>query len=187
MSVEMSTYPVELEERTRLAEGVEIFLRPIRREDGPLLQDLLNHMSLEDRQLRFFASILQVPEMFVRELAQIDYKTRIALLVFSADTDTILGAVQLAAEPDGNRAEFGVAVRSDWHGRGLGWLLMHRMPALAARLGVAEVFGYVLRTNKAMLDLCRKMGFTVEAAPGEADAVLVRLRVAPESERKSYT
>ena len=185
MSVEMPTYPAELEERTRLAGGMEIFLRPIRPEDGPLLQDLLDHMSPEARRLRFFAPILQVPEMFVRQLAQIDYKTRIALLAFPADADTILGAVQLAAEPDGNRAEFGVAVRSDWQGRGLGRLLMYRMLALAARLGVNEVFGYVLRTNRAMLDMCRKMGFTVEAAPGEGEAVLVRLPVAPESERNS--
>jgi acetyltransferase len=174
----MSAYPAELEERTRLAGGAEIFLRPIRPEDGPLLQDLLDHMSPQDRRLRFFAPIRRLPEALVRQLTEVDYKTRIALLAFAADSGAILGVVRLSAEPDGNRAEFAVALRSDWHGHGLGWLLMHRMLALAARMGVGEVFGYVLRTNETMLDMCREMGFSVEAAPGEGEAVLVRRAVA---------
>ena len=175
----MSTYPTELEERTRLAEGVEIFLRPIRPEDGPLLQDLLDHMSQEDRRLRFFAPIRRLSEALVRQLTQVDYEKQIALLAFAADTGAILGVVRLSAEPDGNRAEFAVALRSDWHGHGLGWLLMHRMLALAARMGVGEVYGYVLRANETMLEMCREMGFTVETAPGEGEAVLVRHAAVP--------
>lgn len=175
----MSAYPAELEERTRLAEGAEIFLRPIRPEDGPLLQELLDHMSLEDRRLRFFAPLRRLPEALVRQLTEVDYEKRIALLAFAAGTGAILGVVRLASEPDGRRAEFAVALRSDWHGHGLGWLLMHRMLALAARMGVGEVFGIVLRTNETMLDMCREMGFSVAAAPGEAEAVIVRRTVAP--------
>jgi acetyltransferase len=181
----MSAYPAELEERTRLAEGAEILLRPIRPEDGPLLQDLLDHMSPEDRRLRFFALVRRLPEALVRQLTEVDYEKRIALLAFAAETGAILGVVRLASEPDGRGAEFAVALRSDWHGHGLGWLLMHRMLALAARMGVSEVFGYVLRTNETMLAMCREMGFAVEAAPGEREAVLVCRATTPENQPKS--
>ncbi|MGH7037323.1 MAG: GNAT family N-acetyltransferase [Stellaceae bacterium] len=170
----MADYPAELEEQVRLGEGVTVFLRPIRRGDGPLLQDLFDHMSPEDRRLRFFAPIRHLSEELVRQLTETDYETRIALLVFASDSGAVLGVARLAAEPDRSRAEFAVALRSDWHGHGLGWLLMQRMLALAARLKFGEVFGIVLRENETMLAMCREMGFTVEAAPGEAEAVIVR-------------
>lgn len=173
----MSAYPAELEEHARIAGGGEIFLRPLRPEDGPLLQDLLDHMSEEDRRLRFFAPISRLSEELTRQLTRIDYERRIALLAFDAGSRTILGVVRLAAEPDPSRAEFAVAVRSDWQGHGLGSLLMQRMLALAARLGVAEVFGYVLRENEHMLQMCREMGFTVMPAPDDAEIVTVRRAV----------
>ncbi|MGH7111056.1 MAG: GNAT family N-acetyltransferase [Stellaceae bacterium] len=187
----MADYPAELEEQVRLGEGVTVFLRPIRRGDGPLLQDLFDHMSPEDRRLRFFAPIRHLSEELVRQLTETDYETRIALLAFASDSGAVLGVARLATEPptprdrrsrgdpdDKSRAEFAVALRSDWHGHGLGWLLMQRMLALAARLKFGEVFGIVLRENETMLAMCREMGFTVEAAPDEAEAVIVRRRVA---------
>jgi acetyltransferase len=175
----MSAYPADLEEHTRLPEGIDIFLRPLRPEDGPLLQDLLDHMSEEDRRLRFFAPVSRLSEGLRRQLTQIDYEHRIALLAFDAGTGALLGVVRLADEPGHGRAEFAVALRSDWKGRGLGWLLMHRMLGLAARFGVTEVFGYVLRNNERMLEMCREMGFAVELVPDDAATVLVR-RTVPE-------
>jgi acetyltransferase len=175
----MSTYPAELEENAVLHDGAAIFLRPLRPEDGSLLRDLLEHMSEEDRRLRFFAPLSRLSEGLTRRLTQIDYERRIALLAFAADGGAILGVVRLASEPDRGRTEFAVAVRSDWQGRGLGWLLMHRMLALAARLGIAEVFGYVLRDNEHMLQMCREMGFAVEPAPDDGEIVTVRRAVSP--------
>jgi acetyltransferase len=173
----MSAYPAELEERVILAGGAAIFLRPLRPEDGPLLQDLLYHMSEEDRRLRFFAPISRLSEGLLRQLTEIDYQRRIALIAFEAGTDTVLGVVRLAAAADASRAEFAVALRSNWKGRGLGWLLMHRMFDLAARLGVAEVFGYVLRDNEHMLAMCRELGFTVAPLPDNTETVVVRRAV----------
>jgi acetyltransferase len=173
----MSAYPAELEEHAVLAGGAAVFLRPLRPEDGPLLQDLLAHMSEDDRRLRFFAPLGRLSERLMRQLMRIDYERQIALLAFDADGGTILGVVRLAAEPDRGRAEFAVAVRSDWQGRGLGWLLMQRMLVLATRLGVAEVFGYVLRDNEHMLAMCREMGFTVAPMPDLAETVIVRRAV----------
>jgi acetyltransferase len=175
----MSAYPAALEERTQLPDGTEIFLRPLRPEDGPLLQDLLDHMSEEDRRLRFFAPIRRFSEELRRQLMRIDYEHRLALLAFDAGAGTILGVVRLAKEPNRGRAEFAVALRSDWKGRGLGWLLMHRMLALAARLGVAEVFGYVLGTNERMLEMCREMGFASEPVPNDVAIMRVRRPVPP--------
>lgn len=167
-------YPADLEETVRLADGTAIFLRPVREDDGKLLEDLLAHMTLEDRRLRFFAPINRLSEALEYRLTHVDYEHAIALLAFDATTSAILGVVRLAAEAGAPRAEFAVALRSDIQGRGLGWLLMQRLPALAARLGVAELFGYVLRDNERMLKMCREIGFTVEPAPEDWTQVMVR-------------
>jgi acetyltransferase len=170
----MVVYPADLEETVRLRDGTEVFLRPVREDDGRLLEDLLEHMTPEDRRLRFFAPINRLSEALEYRLTHVDYEHAIALLAFAAGTTTLLGVVRLAAEAGVSRAEFAVALRSDAQGRGLGWLLMRRLPALAARLGVPEVVGYVLRDNARMLKMCRELGFAVEPSPEDPGQVVVR-------------
>ena len=65
-------------------------------------------------------------------------------------------------------------------GFGLGALLMRRIIDYARERGIKEVFGDVLRENKAMLGLCRKLGFTVGFA-GEPGVVRVTLPLKPVS------
>jgi acetyltransferase len=76
--------------------------------------------------------------------------------------------VRFAADPDNRRAEFAVSIRSDWKGRGLGYLLMTRIIEIARRRGVGEIFGEVLRENEPMLRLARDLGFSVATHPQEA-------------------
>jgi acetyltransferase len=170
----VTDYPTALEENLRLADGTEILLRPIRDDDGPLLQDLLANMSDEDRRRRFFSPIRTLSENLVQRLSHVDYRHDIALLALMAGTGTLLGVVRLAGEGEPKRAEYAITLRSDYKGHGLGWLLMQRMLDLAARLGFLEVYGYVLRENEPMLRMAREFGFVVEAAPDEPEAVLVR-------------
>jgi acetyltransferase len=174
----MSAYPAELEENVRLADGLEVFLRPIRPDDGELLRNLVANMSPEDRRLRFFIPLRQLSPELVWSLSHVDYQHDIALLALAADSGSILGVVRLAGDDRG--AEFAIALRRDLKGHGLGWLLMHRMLDLAARLGVAEVHGVVLRENRRMLKMCREMGFAIEPEPADPAATAVRRIVTPQ-------
>jgi len=49
-----------------------------------------------------------------------------------------LGVVRFAADPDNRRAEYAIAVRSDWKGRGLGYLLLSRLLMSPASAGSAS-------------------------------------------------
>lgn len=82
------------------------------------------------------------------------------------------------ADPDYTRAEYGVLVRSDLKGHGLGWRLMEHLIAYARAEGLAELTGWVLAENATMLRMCRELGFSVEAVPEEATVRLVRLPLA---------
>jgi acetyltransferase len=41
--------------------------------------------------------------------------------------------------------------------------------------GLRVIQGQVLRQNTTMLDLCRRLGFTIRSDPNEPDIVLVKL------------
>ena len=76
--------------------------------------------------------------------------------------------------PTGCSAEYAVAVRSDWKGRGVGYVLMARLIEIARQYGIGELVGEVLRENEPMLAMCRELGFAIRADPN--DAALIRVR-----------
>jgi len=85
-----------------------------------------------------------------------------------------VGVVHFFADPDNLRAEYAIAVRSDWKGRGLGYLLMNRLIDIAGQRGIGELVGEVLRENEPMLQMCRELAFTVAPDPRDAKVMLVR-------------
>ena len=89
-----------------------------------------------------------------------------------------LGVPRYSADPDRRSAEFAVAVRSDWHRRGVGQLLMARLIEAAQQSGISELVGLVLRENKPMLNMCRKLGFSIAPEPNDAAVLRVRKSLA---------
>jgi len=67
-----------------------------------------------------------------------------------------------------------VAVRTDWHGRGIGHLLMTRLIDTARAFGIRELVGAVLHENRPMLQMCCGFGFSLAADPDDAAVVRVR-------------
>jgi acetyltransferase len=166
------TYPSWLESTERLRDGTEIHLRPVRSEDEPLLQDLAAHMTIDDLRLRFFAAIRDLNHVVAERLSHLDYDRGMALL---AEKDgLVLGVAGFQADADRRTAEYAIAVRSDWKGRGLGYLLMTRLIAVAREWRIEELFGEVLRENRPMLAMCRELGFRIASDPQDAGVMLVR-------------
>ncbi|HUN97949.1 MAG TPA: GNAT family N-acetyltransferase, partial [Bradyrhizobium sp.] len=168
----IAPYPKHLETIGMARDETPIALRPVRPEDEPLLQDLFAHMSAEDQRLRFFAPMRELNHALAARLSQIDYDREMALIALHNGVP--LGVARYAADPDRLRAEYAVAVRSDWKGRGIGYILMVRLIDIARVSGIGELFGDVLRENKPMLDMCRELQFTVVANPHDASLSSVR-------------
>jgi len=164
-------YPKELESLERLRDGALVALRPIRPEDEPLLHDLAAHMTPEDLRLRFFAPMHDIPHTLAVRLTHLDYDREMALAAMHEKT--VLGIARYAAGSDRGAAEYAIAVRSDWKGRGLGYLLMQRLIEVARQRGIGELTGIVLRENKPMLARCREFGFALTADPADASVVRV--------------
>ncbi len=157
----ISPYPQDLERTEQLQALGEIFLRPIRPEDDKALSAYFDSMSPEDVRLRFFSVIHELPPALRSRLAQIDYDREMAFVATHPGSQEFLGIGRLAADPDNEKAEFAVSVRSDLKGRGLGWLLMQRLLAYARDRGIKRLFGEILADNKTMIAMCRELGFVI--------------------------
>jgi len=168
----IAPYPKEIESTERLRDGTVLGLRPLRPEDEPLLHDLAAHMNHEDLRLRFFTPVQGLSHAVAARLSQLDYDRELALL---AELDgRALGVAHFFADPDRLRAEYAIAVRSDWKGRGVGFLLMTRLIDIARRRGIGELTGEVLRENEPMLQMCRELGFSVAPQPADPGIVVVK-------------
>jgi acetyltransferase len=62
-------------------------------------------------------------------------------------------------------------------GLGLGKLMMRRILDYARQRGIREVVGEVLRENRAMLGLCKALGFAQRRDPDDPGTVQVSLRL----------
>jgi acetyltransferase len=60
-------------------------------------------------------------------------------------------------------------------GQGLARHLMERLIDWGRSQGLAEIVGQVLAENQPMLGFIRRLGFTIEHLPQEADVVEARL------------
>lgn len=167
----IAPYPKHLESTGTARDGTPITLRPVRPEDEPLLQDLFSHMSREDLRLRFFAPMRELSHSLAARLSQIDYDREMALL--AQHDGMTLGVARYFADPDRLSAEYAIAVRSDWHERGLGYLLMNRLIEVARQSGIGELVGEVLAENKPMLEMCRELGFAITTNPNDATLMAV--------------
>ena len=79
------------------------------------------------------------------------------------------------ADPDKQRAEYAVLVRSDLKGNGIGRALMQQIIAYAKRAGVGEIFGDVLEENAMMISLCKELGFAMAPLAGSQGIVRTSL------------
>ncbi|TVR99895.1 MAG: GNAT family N-acetyltransferase [Rhodospirillales bacterium] len=171
-------YPRDLEEAIALPDGRRLLLRPVRPEDEPAFVDMFSRMSPEDIRMRFFAPKKELSHALAARLTQIDYDREMALVLAEpglAGKSELYGGVRIAADPDGEKAEYAITVRSDMAGQGLGPLLMRRIIDYSRRRGIKEIFGEVLRDNKPMLKVCQVFKFTQKTNPDDPSIIEVRL------------
>lgn len=170
-------YPAEWERQETLADFGKLMLRPIKPEDEHLYAEFVARQTLEDLRMRFFTPHPDLSHKLIARLTQIDYAREMAFVAIETSSGALLGISRLAAEPEGMRAEFAVAVRSDLKGRGLGWRLMQHLIDYARHEHLAELHGMVLAENTTMLRMCDALGFRIEFDPDDAGTRRVTLEL----------
>jgi acetyltransferase len=170
-------YPSGLVERIDWC-GRTVTLRPIRPEDEERHLAFLARLDAVDVRMRIFYSRRSIERSELARLTQIDYAREMAFVATAAGEDgeeETLGVVRATCDPDNIDAEFGIVVRSDLKGSGLGERLMRKLIDYLRAKGTRRLVATVLRENTRMLDLARLLGFTIEREQPDPDVVAIGL------------
>lgn len=171
-----------IDEVVSLRDGSQVRLRPIGAADQGRLQDLLDHMSIDDIRRRFFAPIHEFSPALSWHFSHPDPAREVAIVAVPLDREELLGVARFA-EGDDRSAEYAIVVRTDRKGHGLGYLMLGRLFEQARARGIVELWGDVLRDNDVMLQIAHELGFTAEQHPDEPGLLRVRKRLEPAAER----
>jgi acetyltransferase len=119
--------------------------------------------------MRLFYTRRSIERSELARLTQIDYEREMAIVataVIDGEEQT-LGVVRVFVDPDNVEAEYGILIRSDMKGTGLGWLLMNKIIAFLKGRGTQRLTATVLRENERMLSMAVKLGFVHARAQPE--------------------
>jgi RimJ/RimL family protein N-acetyltransferase len=157
-----------------------IEIRPIRPEDRDALADGIRRMSPESRYRRFFSPVSSLSQDQLTYLTDVDHHDHEALVAVEPGTERGIGVARyVRSETDPELAEFAVAVADDWHRRGVGTELLHRLADRAREEGIRRFSGSILEENRPMLDLADVLG-DVQVRDRVAGAVEIEVELPEE-------
>lgn len=157
-------YPIELETYRTTKGGLEIFLRPVRISDEPILKDLFYSLSDNSMYRRFISRRKDMPHERLQEFVIIDYSREVAIVASlkQDEKEIILGLGQYAIDPGTHIAEIAFVVRDDYQNKGVGNELLTYLTLLAKKQGLLGFTAEVLVENRPMIHLFEKMGFLMD-------------------------
>ncbi len=172
-------YPREWAEQ-RDWQGRLLTLRPIRPEDEARHLEFLGKVDPADIRMRVFYSRRSIERSELARLTQIDDAREMAFVATAADAndandepgrEETLAVARAITDPDNQDAEFGILVRSDLKGSGLGSMLMKKLIAYQRAQGTQRLVATVLHENTGMLALARRLGFEADSSRDAGDGV----------------
>lgn len=169
-------YPTKYVVPWRMDDGTDVIIRPIRPEDEPMELELIRGLSEESSRNRFFQVIKDLPHDALVRFCNIDYDREMALIAEAKEDGrrVEIAVARIITDPGENRAEFAIVLADRHQGKGLGTKLLDMLIHVADEKGLESIYGIILPENKAMIRLCKKLGFTTRRTP---DGILAELRL----------
>ncbi len=160
----ISPYPGKYTKEVKLRDGAPATLRPIRPEDEPLVRGMFKYLSKESLYYRFFGYVPQVTHEFLARYTQNDYDREIAIIVLieKEGKEQMIGVVRIIADAWNEGAEYAILIADPWQKQGLGTILTDFIIEIARDKGIRKIYASVLSTNKGMIHLFEKQGFTIK-------------------------
>ncbi len=148
----------------------DIVIRAIRPEDEQLWADMIESLSPETAEYRFFGPIQEVTKSMLVRYCHIDYDREIALAAIrepkGRKKKLMIGIARLTIETANvEEGEFAIVMRDAYQRKGIGSKLMDALIQAARDRHVREIRGHVLAANPGMRHFAEDLGFDVR--PGE--------------------
>ncbi len=170
-------YPSQYISSWAMKDGTEINIRPIRSEDEPRIVRF--HETLSERTVYFrYLEMLQLTQRVAHErltrICHVDYDREIALVAERKDPTTglneIIGVGRLDRTTGTEDAEFAVVISDAEQGKGLGHHMLEKLIEIARQENIKRITAEIHPENGPMLELVRRLGFTVDLEPGDPTA-----------------
>jgi GNAT superfamily N-acetyltransferase len=164
-----------------LRDGRTVHLRAISPDDEAEFLQAFERLSDEARYMRFMRFVQEPDRNRLRAVLASLPEAGIGLVatVPAHDGLDIVGSAIAVIGADPTRCEFAITVASGFGGVGLATALMTTLIDQAKRRGLAEMEGFVLSQNRAMLGLAKRLGFSTAYEPGDATVRICRLALNP--------
>ncbi|MFM8449390.1 MAG: GNAT family N-acetyltransferase [Haliscomenobacter sp.] len=159
----ISPYPGRRYSRTMcLRDGSDVFLRPIRPEDEPAMEEMLQNVSNDSLYMRFFGFIPKMSHEWMVRFTHIDYDREIAIVAEVPGENgkkRFAGVVRLIEDAWRETAEYSILVADFAQGKGLGNLLTDYIFEIARGRHIRKMVASVLPNNKPMIHMFEQRGF----------------------------
>jgi GNAT superfamily N-acetyltransferase len=163
------TYPAELESTAKLADGVEVLIRPIRADDEPRIKDMFYSFSEKTKYLRYHNTLKSMPHNKLQVFCNVDYDTEMALVGITGPPghEEVIGVGRYLTDAAKLSAEMAFVVRDDYQRKGLGTYLFRRLVEIAQSQGICRFHAEVLAENSGMLKIFHRSGIKVATTTEE--------------------
>ncbi|MGA6828804.1 GNAT family N-acetyltransferase [Nitrospira sp. NS4] len=145
-----------------LRDGTTAAIRPTHAEDRAMMQAFINRLSPASRRHRFFSETGPPADT----MASLCDSSNPAKQLTVAVTRTIAGQPRIIAAGSywartADEAEVAMAVADDFHGKGLGTILLERLAMLAIHRGFTRLWAVTHTDNVAMREVFRESGYPI--------------------------
>ncbi len=152
-------YPVLAEADVVLRDGSVCRLRPIKPSDADGIRRFHAGQSDESIYLRFFAPMRTLSDRDIKRFTEVDYHDRMALVATVRDEIIGIGRYDRVSE---HSAEVAFNISDDYHGKGIGSVLLEHLAALAQYRDINAFEAEVLPHNRKMLTVFAEAGYKVD-------------------------
>jgi acetyl coenzyme A synthetase (ADP forming)-like protein len=145
-----------------LRDGTTASLRATRAEDQAMMQRFVDRLSPASRRHRFFSETAPPADTIASLCDSTNPFKQLTIMV----TRTIAGQPRTIATGSywartADEAEVAMAVDDDFHGKGLGTILLERLAMLAIHRGFTKLWAVTHTDNLAMREVFRESGYSV--------------------------
>jgi len=154
-------YPEDLETRLKLKDGEEIFFRPVKISDEPLLKEFFYSLSPQTMFRRFISTRRDMPHERLQEFVVVNYAEEVSIqaVILKDAKEEIVGIGRFYLDENTHTAEVAFTVKDAFQNRGIGTELLNYLIYLAKKRGLIGFEAELLTENKPMLRVFTKADF----------------------------
>lgn len=158
--------------------GFTFHVRPVMPEDEAALAEFFAHVTADDLRFRFLTGLKTVGTQRLEAMTHVDHRHTENFIALTEDESEIIASAMLACDPEFERGEVAISVRSDFKQHGIGWEMLTHVARHAEAIGVRTLESIEMRDNHSAIELERDMGFTATPFPGDASLLLLQRKLA---------